>query len=828
MTHGITLSEPVISPFGERYYQEINGLAFDKLTSDVVFNTHYSDLLDSEEHLFIVVGTDSGLLYSYLKEQEFNKSVKFIFIDFDEVIQGAKVIDTDELWEGNFRLVSAGFKFGRIKHDYQTYVIRRKITLIKSLAVLDSKPGSPYFQLWEDCEVAFNGFRRSEFNSLSTKVFEEERIYNAADNMIPARVLGNSLANRDVVVLGGGPTLDDAIEWLRENQNKVIIFAAARIAKRLAKEDITPDFFVTVDPFDWSFDNSKSILAFDESSILIHSFHAQHKIVSQWNGLSAYSGSRYGWKTDGLVNIDTPGPTVTNSALHLACSFGARRVFLAGIDFCFARGLSHESGSDEAKLSDVYGYQAKAKLEDNEGNMTESSDDFYSAFHAMQEAIKIYISNMNCEFYSLGLHSAKMNNVQYIPCENIELDNEDKTNLVLSLRDKLDVSIEEHYSFSKETVKELKEQLQRFSKLKKLADDGESVSGKLYDKKTMEPKTKAMTRVQKLRKKVDTIIGDDGDMLMSYQAAFFHDSFKPVEDELAMEKDEIVEQLTSYFNGVSKVSDHFITMLETGIERAQLRRDELDSKVMPSQLYDRWKENHEFGRAVQWNSWHDMTLTDDEQKVLDQALNDFKDEFEKQDHNYISRVKKRISNVATLLGRGNHAFDNHDIAELAGLIEHTEGLGTESEFNKASFLMYLKGMHAELTEDIPSAIMFYQEVEMPALKQLALKKMLNLTMSDNNYEGSLAVLEQLCAFSLDYMVPYADLLALLGNKEAAAQILEMYLSQKPDSSNVQIKYAQILIELNQLERAEPVLNSILEHDMNNKMAQVLKAKLALH
>ena len=825
---GITLSKPVVSPFGEKYFREVNQYSFEKVSSDALFNTHYSHLTDHDEYLYIVIGTDSGLFYQFVQQFEHNENVKFIFVDFDEVIQVAELAgDQKEVWKGDYRLVNQDFNFNRITQDFRNYVIRQKITLIKSLSVMDAAAGSPYFELWEKFEVAFSDFRRTEFNALSTKVFEEERILNAADNIIPASNIINTLGGKDVLILGGGPTLDDSIEWIKENQDKLIIVAAARIAKRMARESIIPDFFVTVDPFDWSFDNSKSVLAFSDDSILLHSFHAQHKIVSQWRGLSAFSGQRYGWKVAETQNIGMAGPTVTNAAVHIACSLGATRVYFSGIDFCFARGLSHESGSEEVKVSDVYGYKSKARVVDNEGNITESSDDFYSAYQSMQEAVILYQKTRpSLEIYSLGLHSAKLEGVPYISCDDVQLQDGDKFELMLSIREKLTVSSAEKREHALETVSFLKEQKDRFIKIKKLSTEGLDVSAKLYDKKTESPKVKAMTRVQRLRKKTSSLVGDDGEMLMNYQATLFADSFKPIADENAMEKSEIEEQLLSYFGGLDKLSDRFIKVIDEGLDRAQLRADELDQNSLPSQLYELWESNNEFGRAVQWQSWHQNTsLSKFEDNRLAEALEKFQDEYEKQEHWYSGRLKSKVSNVATLISRAHIAYDEKNLAELEGLITHSEGLPAEKESQKESFLNYLKGLRAELTGNLEEAIDYYLLVEMKFFRHQAFKKLLNIYMSDKLYQESLVVLEQLCAFSIDYMVPYAELMALLGNAAVAADVLELFLTNKPDNISVKNKLIKLLIDSKQFDKASLAIEQVLESDPINKTALFYKQQL---
>ncbi|WEJ63366.1 motility associated factor glycosyltransferase family protein [Thiomicrorhabdus lithotrophica] len=827
---GITLSDVQENKFGEKYFSEINHLAFETLSSDVIFNKLYSNLLDKEEHLYIIVGTDSGLLFKHFQNKELPKNLKLIFVEFSEVIQATGLLESGtELWEGNVRLVTPDFNFGRIGSAFNSYVLRRKIDLIKSLGVIDAQSNSAYRELWTQMEVAFNAFRRSEFNAQSTRVFEIERVLNAADNIIPVRELANTLQGRDVVVLGGGPTLDDSIDWLRENQHRLVIFAAARIAKRLINESIVADFYVTVDPFDWSFDNSKSVMACADESVLIHSFHAQHKIVSQWNGLATFSGARYGWKVEGeLPNIETPGPTVTNSAMHIACSLGANRVFLSGIDFCFAHGLTHESGSEEAKVADTFGFNTRAKLEDNAGNLTETSDDFYGAWQSMESSVKLYQAARKIDIFNLGLHSAKIKGVEYISCEDVTFQKEDKIDLTQLVRDKLKLSVEDKFDFAKKTVKDLQVQLKRFSKLQKLAHDGHSVAGKLYDEKTLEPRDKQMIRVQKLRKKIDNLVAEDGDMIMNYQAKFFYDSFKPVEDESNMSPKEIEEQLKAFFSGVEKLSEHFVDAIKDGIKRAELRRDELSQKVLPSALFSQWEKWHEFGRSEQWLKWHpDTELNSEEQAVLDKALKNYQNEYEKQDHNYSNRVQKRISNVSTLLTRAEKAYDNKDIEELNGLIKHSKTLDAAKESQKQSFIFLLEGMLDEILDKPESAMQSYLQVEMPSLRHKALKRALTHFMNTKNYEQSMLVLEQLCSFSLEYMVPYSDMLNMMGQKISAAQILQMYLTQHPEHYAIQNKMAQLLMDLGETEAALATANFVLENEPTDKTALHIKQELSI-
>lgn len=820
----LDLGQLETNAYGEHYYPSVNHLAFAKSSSEDVFSPYYQRYLEEEEAVYIIVGTDSGLLKSYLETKRKHTFSHFVFIELSDVVDALNFeIDSYESIaeeEKKTWLFNEEFKFGQLNRAFGHYVIRRKIHLVKSLAVMDAEQGSPYAKLWEQCEVGFSHFMRSEINSQSAKVFEEQRILNLSHNLIPAIELDNKLAGRDALILGGGPTLDDSMEWIRDNQDKFIIFAAARIAKLMEKEGILVDFFVTVDPFPWSFDNSKSLLTHSDYSILVHSFHAQHRLISQWNGLSCYLGQRFGWfEEEDKRNFDAPGPTVTNTALHIATTLGAKRCFLSGTDFCFAKGKTHESSSEEAKHKDTVAHHGKAMLEDNAGNMTETGDDFYSAKLAMENMIKYYlVQKPELEFISLGLQSAKMENVTYQDCYEITLDKEAKGDVVEEIKIDLTLTPEEKSVLLEQSLTNLKKQNKRFKKLKEQSSDGLKVSDKVYDSQD-EIVEKQAKKVSKLQKKVNNLIGQDGNFLTSYKATLFSDAFKPIEDEQAMTNDQVVDQLKAYFNGINAVSDAMLALTKQGLDRLQLSVDELSEKIPPSKLFDRWQQWGEFGRAIQWQTLHDTEiLASSEKTILNKAIAEFQTEFKKTDHEYQKRLEKKVNNASRILARANNAFAKGNLKEINSIIEHVSETLTQNDKQKQDFLALLKGMGQELEGNKVDAFNCYEPITVKFLRHIALKKMLPIAMELEDFQAAMTVLERMVQINLDYMVPYADMLKLLGNIEGAIEVLSMYLKQNPSKLSIKNRLAQFYLENGQTVEAETVLKEVLATDEANQTA----------
>lgn len=815
----IKFDEWVENRFGQSYCPQANHLTFEKLPAESLFDREYQTLFEQKDYLFIVVGSDSGLFYKYIAEKSLENNLSFIFLDYESVIEHSPNIDQSVEHGSKLAIHSRDYHFIQLLERHSSYIMRRQVMLIKSFAVLDAAPGSPYAKLWTEIESRFNTFIRSEYNAQNAKVFELERLRNAPENMIPIVTLDRMLEGRDAIVLGGGPTLDETMDWVKQNQSKLVIFAAARIAGRMANEGIVPDFFVTVDPFPWSFDNAKGVLAFAEQSVLLTSFHAQHRLVSQWYGAHAYAGERYAWHHDYEPNIDAPGPTVTNAALHIAASLGAKRVFLSGIDFCFAGGKTHESQSAEAKANDLYAYQKTIRVEDNSGNLAETEPAFFNSINAMQYAVSIYKAQREIEVISLGSLSAKMDGVEYRHYDSIELDSTEKTELMLSVHEKLTLDVKAKLALLKATEKEFQTQLKRFKELNKFAKDALKAIPKVYDSNTQALNAKAGEKISRLKKKVTKLVAEDGDMLVTYQSAFFADSFKEVSDEKNMTQDEVVDQLNAFFKGIRLSSEHFAQAIESGIKRIKLRIDEMNPKSKMCDLVEAWSKTKEYGRVLHWQGFFaDKKLDATDQACLDKVLKLFEDELGETNHQYSEMLSKNVSNVATLYHRADLAYENKNMDEIQGILDHANSLDALDKSQKNSFINFLNAMLLELQGEKEQAVDYYLMVEMPFFRRIALNKVLNIKIAQQEYEQALLVLEALCGFSLDFMVPYADMLNLLGNTPLAIEVLQLYINQKPKSVDARLKLAQLYMDRADFQQAKQVLQDLLAVDEENKAA----------
>ena len=812
------------NPFGDWYFPSINHQSFLKSPASSVFSDFYKDMLSQAEGLFIIIGSDSGLLYQYLKSRENHPQRQFILIDFRTVIEKAGLVETDqEIWEGNVRLVDENFDFSRLEGAFDNFILKDQVQLLSSMAVVDNPVDSPYWILRKELISQFNSFYKFQLVSQQAVQFEQPRILNAADNVLPLNLHLNRFKKSSAIILAGGPSLDDSIQWVKENEQYLIIFAVGRIAKRLKIEGIVPDFFVSVDPQDVSFDNAKSMFEFTNRSTLIHSFHVNPKLLSQWRGQSLYMGLKYGWyNQDYKQNVPTMGPTVTNTALTAAFSLGCDQIILSGVDLCFYDGKTHESSSDEAKTNKYLRYQnAVREVLTNAGEKAKTDLNLSTSLETLQEQVTFYKStNPQLTLYSLGKNSAKIKGVDFCEPENLSLFDK-KASIMETFWTEIALTQQDRHDYAAKTQSELESRITHLETVKKLADQALEVVPKMYSKETGELKSKTLSRVERLRKKVNRKIDPDGDYFFSYNAQNFSETFVHVENEAEMAASEVQTQMSGFFTGVKKTAKQMIQLLELGVERAQMRVDETAPDSNVADLYPLWKAWQEYGRALQWREWHqDRSFSSDESSVLAECETRFESILRASKTGMTKKLTKTMDDPERLNAQLKRLFQEGKPGEIKNIQDYAK-----DKPNLVGISALTSGLLEELEGHVDAAENWYQTIESGHFHHLAMKRRLALAMDRMDQEAALPLLEQLCQYSLDYMISYADLLDVMGQKENSVRVLVMYAQQHPDNIGVLLKVAQRQAELGLQDLAKETLQLVQEKEPNNQGAQVLLAQM---
>jgi len=152
------------------------------------------------------------------------------------------------------------------------------------------------------------------------------------------------LRDQEILVLGAGPSFSNNIEWIKENQNSVLILAVSTVLPLLFQHNIKPDMIMHMDSstmteayydkIDMSFlDETIVFLGSQVQTTLRNKFHKKNIF---------YIEDQYSY----MQNIGTlAAPCVGSMSTLLAISLCPKTVYMLGVDLAF----DQESGSTHGK-----------------------------------------------------------------------------------------------------------------------------------------------------------------------------------------------------------------------------------------------------------------------------------------------------------------------------------------------------------------------------------------------------------------------------------------------------------------------------------------------
>ncbi|WMN59378.1 DUF115 domain-containing protein [Pseudoalteromonas xiamenensis] len=180
----------------------------------------------------------------------------------------------------------------------------------------------------------------------------------------------NWLENIPAFVVGNGPSLDESLEFIRENQDKAVIFASGTALQTLLRADIKPDFHVLVERPKDAYVAQLQLSpegGYKEINFLgVDVLYPDLTDLYAWSGLglkgpeasSVFLRLQTGLKMKRLVSIlQASGPMVSNTSFSYALTIGFKEIYLFGVDNGFVdSNKTHASHSvySDAKNKDKF------------------------------------------------------------------------------------------------------------------------------------------------------------------------------------------------------------------------------------------------------------------------------------------------------------------------------------------------------------------------------------------------------------------------------------------------------------------------------------------
>lgn len=392
-----------------------------KSRAQSVLAEHFGDRLHQEDRLYIIIGSDSGQLLRYIREHvPLPRGSRWLVIEPSDILQTLRqnplvdaycddfvqLVDFDDWQEQATMLqLSAYFRIDGVR-------------LERSLGALDGTDPQ-YVELTAQLDAHLTAERFRTTAELNLAPFIEPSILSAPNFHGGIDRFDSLFPDRSAVIIAGGPSLDDQIDWLIEHRHALFVIAVSRVSGRLQEVGITPDIVVTVDPFPISLTVSRQMFDFPEQTVLMTSSHPYPGITNRWPHTLFCTGPLVPWE-DSSVNdryaLPSAGPTVTHMAAQLAAHMGFSEVVFCGLDLCHTSdGRTHAAGSSEAAAGPIMDFSA-LPVTTNRGDWAWTTPDYFAGIRAMSA---IADQSPAVRFVNPSARAAAIEGVEHIALEDI-------------------------------------------------------------------------------------------------------------------------------------------------------------------------------------------------------------------------------------------------------------------------------------------------------------------------------------------------------------------------------------------------------------------------
>jgi uncharacterized Rossmann fold enzyme len=637
--------------YSDSYIPEINENAFNKFGAETTYRKRLGDTLFKPRFFYIIIGCDSGLLPQHILEQGIAEDTEYLFIEDRALLPTIQPLFPEH---PQFHLCNeSNWEESANNLNLALYMKADSTIIVRSLGVAEGKY-PPYIPLYKNCHNRYQSIYLSTQATLSKIHFYELGLNNLAENQHMISVLANQFIGKTAIILGAGPSLDDQLPWIQANQDRLYIFAVSRLAKKLHRLNITPDFIVTVDALESTYYEGRESFLFEDKALLIHAYHANARLVAQWNGKHAFTGPRFPWQTEMNTGYQNQtGITVTNTCLDSAINLGFTNILLAGVDFCLGKGHelhTSDSGSDASQAPVLSGEAIHEAVTTNAGEQAQSTWDFIQGSKQFSDTVLNY-KQPHQHIINLSPYSMRMEGVEHALNEAIHP--EEKS--ISPLDNIPEQPLSNYYNSCLHELKRSKKQLQEIIRLSTEA---------IQENKKMK-RGGDISRIDKQLKEIEKKFTQK--YSHHYQVIKQLSTSESLKNLKATGKDpstwtmaDIADSSIAYHQTIKQLTQKMVEMVNGAVDKIGLRKEELNPHPkQPLKFFNLWREEEQERRAIFWqqnNADHISQLNENERTTLDQLLEQFHSDYERDiddvtDENNIHTALERIIELSTLNDR---------------------------------------------------------------------------------------------------------------------------------------------------------------------------------
>ncbi|MFW3355859.1 6-hydroxymethylpterin diphosphokinase MptE-like protein [Aliarcobacter butzleri] len=298
--------------------------------------------------------------------------------------------------------------------------------------------------------------------------------------------------NTPILYLAAGPSLDENMEWIKENQDKFFIVTIGSAYKKLLNNDIKIDMITTLDEQSFldtlQFDD-ESVSKISKETIILASAITYEKVLKKFNKENTFLYSTFHsfYKDDIAFSGYSIGEITLNILLHL----NAKEVYTIGLDLALNQetGETHSKGASSGttilNLEEEQNrnkFNIRKSLIKVKGNLKDevfTTAIFYSSIKFLEDQL-LKFDTKELKLFNLSKNGAYFEGLTPLKIEDLDIKSFCKVNkkidLKTYLKDNSEISLDT-------TSKELLQKELDFisTELKEILEDIKSTKFKNYD-----------------------------------------------------------------------------------------------------------------------------------------------------------------------------------------------------------------------------------------------------------------------------------------------------------------------------------------------------------
>ena len=822
--------------WGEKYIEEINRTDFVNTPSTDLFKRILDFNLKAENCLFIVSGSDSGLLLPWLREQKIGRGSRLAVIELDEVYALVAPAYRDVLDDNQCDSASVSpppmtlHKLSTWQDDIfdgsdHAWIRTGDVQLLESNAST-----ADYLRLYAPMLHAIGKSTEQQMAEVSTKLnrkfFSKMQLRNAADSMVPLKVNLAIGQGKTAVVLGGGPSLDLHLEWIKQHRDKIFLLAVSRIANKLMKEELKPDLVVSVDPQDMSYELSKQGVLWTDVP-LAYNYHVSAKLLQQWQGPAFYMGKRLPWHSDKQLKNCVPasGPTASHSAVITASHLGFSQILMAGVDMCFSvSALAHADDSPEQMIQKMPTL-CSAHVKTYSGKVAGSNISLKNGVDALEE-IGAQFKKEGIRLFNLAEDAAYCPSIPYLAIDEITLPDKKP-----ALSDYLDLEV---LAITMQELEQLEKEFKlakhAFSQIRAMCTKARTLVEEIYDVKAVGNTTKISSRLAQLHKQIESEY-PDYISAVNYHCGVEFSKASVRTDFNDLSAEELVGWGQHYCKLIGRGARSLIQEINAQSPRLQLRRDEQDVNGDVRQLAKRWREDETPGRILRWKRLHGASVKPEDRAWVQRTIGKFRATLNSTAVEFSHSHRSQNESINSVLKSLVFLMQNQSISELQAIESKLDA----NLWPYSALKPYTAGLVQVLQNNPTCALNNFQEAidtctvrmdthadtvdSMKRLNEECLVMMNSCYIKLNDCQSVLATLEMLSEMLPSYIVSYSSRLSLLGQRELAIELLQSYIEMYPANEKAQFLLTELAPEV--VPTIIPEKNSVYREKISNTLQAIM-------